>query len=77
MHFVKDPTWGRTTWTLLVALSGPPDLSADKIEATVCFILPEAPHEVIEAGADFELYMGQIHYTHGRIKKILPDDPGT
>jgi hypothetical protein len=74
VHFAKDPTWGQKTWTLLVALAGPLDLSADKVEATVWFVAPEAPHEVIEAGADFELFMGQVHYTRGRIKQILPDD---
>jgi hypothetical protein len=77
VHFAKDPTWGQKTWTLLVALSGPPDLSADKVEATVWFLAPEAPHEVIESGADFELFMGQVHCTHGRIKQVLPDEAAT
>jgi hypothetical protein len=74
-HFEKDPTWGQKTWTLLVRLAGAPDLSADTFEATVWFFAKEAPHEVLEVGAKFELFMGQVHYTHGRITKILSDDP--
>ena len=74
-HFEKDPTWGQKTWTLLVRLDRAPDLSADTFEATVWFFAPEAPHEVLEVGAKFELFMGQVHYTHGRITKILSDEP--
>ena len=74
VHFEKDPTWGEKTWTLVVVLAGPPDLSADKVEATVFFIAPEAPHEVLEEGSEFELFMGHVHYTHGRIKRILLND---
>jgi len=73
-HFEKDPTWGEKTWTLLVELAGPPDLSCDTVEATVYLFSDQAPHDVLEAGAKFELFMGQVHYTHGRITKILSDD---
>jgi hypothetical protein len=55
-------------------LDGEPDLSRERVEATVYFVAPEAPHEVIEPGADFELFCGQVHYTHGRIKQVLSDD---
>ena len=74
VHFEKDPTWGQKTWTLLVDLAGPPDLSSDTVEATVYFFSDQAPQDVLEEGAKFELFMGQVHYTHGRIKQILPDD---
>ncbi len=73
-HFEKDPTWGSATWTLLVELAGAPAPSTDKVEATVSFVAPGAPHAVLEEGASFELFMGQVHYTHGRITRVLPDD---
>jgi hypothetical protein len=73
-HFENDPTWGHATWTLIVMLTGAPDLSSDSFEATVCFFSPEAPHEILVEGTKFELYMGQVHYTHGHIKRVLPDD---
>jgi len=76
VHFEKDPTWGKKTWTLIVVLAGPPDLSSDKVDATVWFLAPGAPHKLLEEGVEFELFMGQVHYTHGRIKRILPDDNG-
>ena len=28
----------------------------------------------IEPGADFELFIGQVHHTDGRIKQILSDE---
>jgi hypothetical protein len=71
-HFEKDPTWSKSTWTLLVELAAEPNPSAEEVEATVYFLAPEAPHEVLEAGAGFELFMGQVHHTHGRIKRVLP-----
>jgi hypothetical protein len=74
VHFEKDPTWGSATWTLLVELPAAPDPSADKVEATVSFVAPAAPHTVLEEGAAFELFMGQVHYTQGRITRILPDN---
>jgi hypothetical protein len=73
-HFEKDPTWGSATWTLLVELADAPAPSTDKVEATVSFVAPGAPHAVLEEGASFELFMGQVHYTHGHITRILPDD---
>jgi hypothetical protein len=73
-HFEKDPTWGSATWTLLVELAGAPAPSVEKVEATVSFVAPGAPHAVLEEGASFELFMGQVHYTHGRITRVLPDD---
>jgi len=73
VRFEKDPTWGSATWTLLVELAAPPAPSADKVDATVSFVAPTAPHAVLEEGATFELFMGQVHYTHGRITRILPD----
>src|SRR5262245_53607229 len=64
-HFEKDPTWGSATWTLLVELAGAPSPSAERVEAIVSFVAPGAPHTVLEEGALFELFMGQVHYTHG------------
>ena len=46
-HFQKDPTWGKATWTLWIELNGQPDLSRESVEATVYFVAPGAPHEVI------------------------------
>lgn len=71
VHFESDPTWGKATWTLLVELAGEPDLSAKQVEATVYFFAPGAPEEVLEAGAEFELFMGHVRYTRGRIKRVL------
>jgi hypothetical protein len=70
-HFEKDRTWGRATWTLLVELTHAPDPNSKKVEATVSFVALGAPHSVLEEGATFELFMGQVHYTHGRVLKIL------
>jgi hypothetical protein len=74
VHFEKDLTWGQKSWTLLVDLAGQPDLCSDSVEATVYFLSDQAPQDVLEEGARFELFMGQVHYTHGRIKRILLDD---
>ena len=76
-HFEKDPTWGSATWTLLVELADAPDPSSQKVEATVSFLSPTAPHAVLEEGATFKLFMGQFHYTNGRITRILPDENAT
>jgi hypothetical protein len=51
-----------------------PSLSSDSVEATVYVLSDDAPQDVLEEGAKSELFMGQVHYTHGRIKQILPDD---
>jgi hypothetical protein len=76
-HFAEDEMWGQQTWTLLVDLEKMTDASADSVETTVYFMVPEAPQHLLEEGAEFELFMGQVHYTHGRIKRILPDDNAT
>ena len=73
-NFQKDPTWGKKTWTLWVDLTGEPDLSRGHVEAIVFFVASGAPHEVIEPGADFDLFCGQVHYTDGHIRKILSDN---
>ncbi len=76
VHFEKDETWGKEigTWTLLVDLEKMPDANARSVEATVYFFVPEAPQHLIEEGAKFELLHGENHYTHGVIKRVLPDD---
>lgn len=74
VHFENDPTWGSATWTLVVELAAAPPPAADRVEATVSFLVPDAPHAVLEEGATFKLFLGQVHYTHGRITKILPTD---
>jgi len=73
----KDPTWGTRTWTLLVELTGTPAPGADRVEAMVSFLAPGAPHAVLEEGVSFELFMGHVHYTHGRITKVLPAGHGS
>ena len=63
--------WGQQTWTLLVDLEKEPDVHAGQIEATVYFMAPIAPEELLEEGAKFELLCGESHYTHGVIKSIF------
>lgn len=55
VHFEKDPTWGQRTWTLLVDLANTPDAEAGHVEATVYFMAPNAPEELLEEGARFDL----------------------
>ena len=74
-HFATDPTWGQKTWTLWLDFDEQPDLAREKVTAVVYFVAPDAPHHVIEPGVDFALFCGQVHYTHGRITKILTDEP--
>ena len=74
-RFQKDPTRNKNTWTLWLDFDGQPDLSRELVTATVYFVAPDAPHDVIEPDATFELYCGQVHFTHGRIKEVLPDAP--
>jgi len=76
VHFEKDETWGKEigTWTLLVDLEKMPDADARSVEATVYFFVPEASQHLIEEGAKFELLHGENYYTHGVIKRVLPDD---
>lgn len=71
VHFEKDLTWGQRTWTLLVDLEKAPDTSAGHIEATVYFMAPNAPEELLEEGARFELLCGESHYTDGVIRRVL------
>lgn len=71
VHFKRDPTWGERTWTLLVDLDKEPDLSIGRFEATVYFMAPTAPQDLLEEGAEFELLCGDNHYTHGVIKRIF------
>jgi len=70
-HFEKDNTWGHRTWTLLVDLEKMPAPDAHSAEATVYFMVPEAPHYLLEEGARFELLQGENHYTHGVIKCVF------
>jgi len=70
-HFEKDPTWGEQTWTLLVDLEKSPDTNADHVEATVYFMSPNAPDELLEEGAKFELVCGENYYTSGVIKRVF------
>jgi hypothetical protein len=51
-----------------------PDADARSVEATVYFFVPEASQHLIEEGAKFELLHGENYYTHGVIKRVLPDD---
>ena len=71
VHFEKDSTWGQRTWTLLVDLEKEPDVSVGRIEATVYFMAPNAPEELLEEGAKFELLCGESHYTKGVIKRVF------
>lgn len=71
VHFEKDETWGQRTWTLLVDLAKMPDIGDDSVEATVYFMIPEAPHDLLEEGAKFELLHGENQYTHGVIKRVF------
>jgi hypothetical protein len=72
-HFEKDETWGKGigTWTLLVDLEKVPDANANSVEATVYFMVPEAPQHLLEVGAKFELLHGENYYTHGVIKRVF------
>ena len=56
---------------MLVDLSKMPDSDARSIEATVYFMVPEAPHHLIQEGAKFELLHGENYYTYGVIKRVF------
>ena|SRR5665213_111862 len=71
VHFEKDPTWGQQTWTLLVDLENEPDVIDGYIEATVYFMAPNAPINLLEEGAKFELVCGESHYAHGVIRRVF------
>jgi hypothetical protein len=71
VHFEKDPTWGQRTWTLLVDLDKEPEVSAGRVDAVVYFMAPNAPQELLEEGAKFELVCGESHYANGTIKRIF------
>jgi hypothetical protein len=71
VHFEKDETWGQRTWTLLVDLAKMPEAGNSFVEATVYFMVPEAPQHLLEAGAKFDLFCGENHYTHGSIKHVF------
>jgi hypothetical protein len=71
VHFEKDPMWGQRTWTLLVDLEKAPDTKASQVEATVYFMAPNAPEELLEEGAKFELVCGESHYTTGTIRRVF------
>jgi hypothetical protein len=58
VHFEKDETWGQRTWTLLIDLSAMPDTAARSVDATVYFMSPDAPQQLPEEGAKFELLQG-------------------
>jgi hypothetical protein len=70
-RFEKDGTWGQRTWTLLVDLVKMPDAGVSSVEATVYFMNLEAPHQLLEKDAKFELLHGQNHYKHGFIKRVF------
>jgi len=70
VHFEKDPTWGERTWTLLVELEKAPDTTAGHIEATVYFMAPSAPEELLKEGAKFELLCGESRYAYGVIRRV-------
>lgn len=71
VHFEKDDTWGQRTWTLLVDLDKMPDAGAQSAEATIYFMVPEAPQQLLEEGAKFELLHGENYHTHGVIKRVF------
>ena len=71
VHFEDDITWGERTWTLLVDLDREPDINAGSVNATVYFLAPNAPVELLKTGAKFELVCGQSFYTTGVIKRLL------
>ena len=71
VHFEKDSTWGQRTWTLLVDLEKALDATAGHVEATVYFMAPNAPEELLEKGARFELLCGESHYANGVIRRVV------
>ncbi len=48
-----------------------PDAGVSSVEATVYFMNLEAPHQLLEKDAKFELLHGQNHYKHGFIKRVF------
>jgi len=67
----KDCSIPKGTWTLIVSLDEPPDLTNANIDAKVSFLASEAPQGALRVDSQFELYMGQVYYTSGRIKRIV------
>jgi hypothetical protein len=48
-----------------------PEVGVGQVEATVYFMAPNAPQNLLEPGAKFELLCGESHYAHGVIKRIF------
>lgn len=77
VHFEKDPTWGQRTWTLLVDLDKDPAAYNGPVTATVYFMAQEAPTELLEEGARFELLCGKSHYGKGIIISLFEVEPNS
>jgi hypothetical protein len=71
VHFEKDPAWGQRTWTLLLDLQEQPDSSAKSVEATIYFMAPNSPENLLQEGAKFELLCGETYYANGFIKRVF------
>jgi len=74
-HFEGDSSWPKELWTLIVELSGPPDISSETVRATIHFLSEDAPQWLIEENAKFDLSCERNFYTSGVVKQILPDKP--
>jgi hypothetical protein len=54
-----------------VDLENVPDAAASHVEAFVFFMAPDAPEELLEKGARFELLCGESHYANGVIRRVF------
>ena len=71
VHFEKDPMWGKKTWTFIVDLGEKSCSSGVNVDATVFFMAPDAPHNLLQVGERFELLCGESHYGRGVIKNVF------
>ena len=66
-HFENDRTcWPESTWSLVVQFEEPSGKSSTTM-ATVWFLSPEAPQDILQIGARFELLEGNRIVAKGEI----------
>jgi hypothetical protein len=52
-------------------LENEPKANAESVEATVYFMAPNAPENLLEEGAKFDLLCGETYYARGVIKRVF------
>ena len=66
---VSEPWPGATVWSLVVERADTAETSADPLRwiADIYFLFPDAPHDELRPGRQFELYEGRRCVARGKI----------